>query len=83
MPDLRVLRSLVLSGAGWTILPDYFCQTDTDIGHLAEIFALVARPTNDLRLVWAKGALRHPRIAYMRDLLLGALHQKRVSPQGA
>jgi DNA-binding transcriptional LysR family regulator len=23
VPDLRVLRSLVLSGAGWTVLPDY------------------------------------------------------------
>lgn len=83
VPDLRVLRSLVLSGTGWTVLPNYLCRTDIDTGHLAEIPAPVARPTNDLRLVWAKGALRHPRIAYTRDLLLGALHQKRVSPQEA
>ncbi|MCZ8335391.1 MAG: LysR family transcriptional regulator [Rhodobacteraceae bacterium] len=83
VPDLRVLRSLVLSGAGWTVLPDYLCQADIDTGHLAEIPAPIARPTNHLRLVWAKGALRHPRIAYTRDLMLDALHQQRVSPEGA
>lgn len=83
VPDLRVLRSLVLSGAGWTVLPDYLCQADIDTGHLAEIPAPIARPTNHLRLVWAKGSLRHPRIAYTRDLMLDALHQQRVSPEGA
>lgn len=83
VPDLRVLRSLVLSGGGWTVLPDYLCQADIDAGHLAEIPAPVARPSNDLRLVWARGALRHPRIAYTRNLLLNALLQQRVSPPEA
>ena len=73
-PDLRVLRSLVLSGAGWTVLPDYLCQGDIDAGRLEEIPATTPRPANSLRLVWARGALRHPRIAFARDLLLDSLN---------
>lgn len=78
VPDLRVLRSLALSGAGWTVLPDYLCQGDIQTDRLAEIPAPAARPGNGLRLVWARGALRHPRIAYARDLLLDALDTPRL-----
>lgn len=78
VPDLRVLRSLVLSGAGWTVLPDYLCQADIEADRLAQIPAPIERPGNGLRLVWARGALRHPRIAYARDLLLDALDAPRL-----
>ena len=82
VPDLRVLRSLVLSGAGWTVLPDYLCQSDIEADRRAEIPAPAERPGNGLRLVWAKGALRHPRIAYARDLLLVALDTPRLKSAG-
>ncbi|PLL10383.1 hypothetical protein C0V75_20965 [Tabrizicola sp. TH137] len=82
VPDLRALRSLVLSGAGWTVLPDYLCQGDIEADRLAEIPAPAARPSNGLRLVWARGALRHPRIAYSRDLLLNALDTPRMKSAG-
>jgi DNA-binding transcriptional LysR family regulator len=82
VPDLRVLRSLVLSGAGWTVLPDYLCQGDIEADRLAEIPAPTERPGNGLRLVWARGALRHPRIAYARDLLLDALDTPRLKSTG-
>lgn len=72
-PDLRLLRSLVLAGAGWTVLPDYLCADDIAAGRLAEISAPIRRPSNRLFLVWAKGALRHPRVAFARDQLLAAL----------
>lgn len=82
VPDLRVLRSLVLSGAGWTVLPDYLCKSDIEADRLAETPAHAKRPGNGLRLVWAKGALRHPRIAYARDLLLVALDTPRLKSAG-
>jgi hypothetical protein len=50
VPDLRVVRSLVKSGAGSTVLPDYLCETNIDTGQLAEIPApsLAQRVTYDL-----------------------------------
>lgn len=81
-PDLRILRSLVLSGVGWTVLPDYLCQGDIDAGRLAEISVTASRPGNGLRLVWARGALRHPRVAYARDLLLESLNSLQVKSAG-
>ena len=33
----------------------------------------IRRPKNGLYLVWARGALRHPRVAFARDRLLEAL----------
>ena len=33
-PDLRILRSLVVSGLGWTVLPDYLCVKAVSYTHL-------------------------------------------------
>lgn len=73
VPDLRVLKALVLSGTGWTILPDYLCSNDVETGKLIEITTAKARPSNGFHLVWPKGALRHPRVSFTKDLLLDAL----------
>lgn len=72
-PDLRVLRSALCAGIGWTVMPTYLIQSELSSGMLVEIEAPIAVPTNDFFLVWAKSSLRHPRVALARDLLTNAL----------
>lgn len=72
-PDLRVLRSALCAGIGWTVMPTYLIQTELSLGSLVEIEAPIAIPTNDFHLVWAKSSLRHSRVAIARDLLADAI----------
>ncbi|MDR6114733.1 MULTISPECIES: LysR family transcriptional regulator [unclassified Sphingomonas] len=72
-PDLRVLRSGLCAGLGWTVLPGYLTSAERTACTLVEIAAPVCVPTNALYLVWAKSSLRHPRVALARDALIGAL----------
>ncbi|WP_298838398.1 LysR family transcriptional regulator [uncultured Roseobacter sp.] len=72
-PDLRMLCSLIIAGAGWSVVPDYLCQAALDSKKLVEIPAPVGVPENTFYLVWVKSALRHPRVAHARLLLLQAL----------
>lgn len=69
-PDLRILLSLVIAGAGWTVLPDYLCDNELAGGQLAELPTAIPAPYNQLYLIWNKGALRHPRVVYVRDSLI-------------
>ncbi|WP_029056919.1 LysR family transcriptional regulator [Stappia stellulata] len=71
-PDLRLLRGLVSEGAGWTVLPDYLCTDALRAKRLVARAAPVSTPVNPLNLVWARSALRHPRIAFARKTLLQA-----------
>lgn len=66
--DLRALCGLVKMGAGWSVLPDYLCAPSLQRGELVEIGA--RGPSNSLYLVWAKSALRHPRVAFSQRTLL-------------
>jgi DNA-binding transcriptional LysR family regulator len=68
IPDLRALVSLVASGAGWSVLPDYLVEDRSGLG--LHVVDTAHTPVNALFLAWARGALRHPRIAYARDILL-------------
>ncbi|SLN61160.1 HTH-type transcriptional regulator CatM [Pseudoruegeria aquimaris] len=72
-PDLRLLRSLACEGAGWTVLPDYLCSGQIAAGTLAEIKPPRTTPHNAFFLVWARAALRHPRIAFARTEILRVL----------
>ncbi len=72
-PDLRVLRSGLCAGLGWTVLPGYLTSAERAACTLVEIAAPVRVPTNAFYLVWAKSSLRHPRVALARDALIGAL----------
>lgn len=69
-PDLRLLARLAREGIGWTVLPDYLVAPDLAAGALHLIDAPRETPINPLYLVWAKGSLRHPRVALARSLLL-------------
>jgi DNA-binding transcriptional LysR family regulator len=75
--DLRIVRSLVLLGQGYTVLPKYLCEQ-----HLQkETLSLLHQAdrsgefhlSNSLYLVWNKTSLRHPRVIYARDILLEIL----------
>ncbi|WP_299282332.1 LysR family transcriptional regulator [uncultured Tateyamaria sp.] len=74
-PDLRMVRALLMAGAGWSVLPDYLCKTALDAGQLVQFGAdlPVPVPVNAINLVWAKSALRHPRIAFAQQSLIKAL----------
>ena len=73
VPDLRTVRELVLSGIGWSVLPDYMIGSELDDGTLIELTAPKKIPENALYLVWAKSVLRHPRVAFSRDRILDVL----------
>jgi hypothetical protein len=44
---------------------------------LVVIPAPIRSPENTFHLVWEKSALRHPRVAFARDVLLRALSVRR------
>ncbi|HYC04036.1 MAG TPA: LysR family transcriptional regulator [Azospirillaceae bacterium] len=68
--DLRVVRRLACLGAGWTVVPDYLCADDLAAGRLVTLVPPEGSPGNSLYLAWDKGALRHPRVAFLKDHLL-------------
>ncbi len=78
-PDLRVVRALLCNGDGWSVLPNYMCEDHIRSGLLTEIAPPITTPENRFYLVWARSALRQPRIAFARDTLLAAL----MGPSGA
>ncbi|MHC5654241.1 LysR family transcriptional regulator [Stappia sp. ICDLI1TA098] len=75
--DLRVLRAMLLNRVGWTVLPDYLTIEERRAGRLVVIPAPIRSPENTFHLVWEKSALRHPRVAFARDVLLRALSVRR------
>lgn len=72
-PDLRVLRMMLCNGAGWTVMPDYLCAASVARGTLAIIPPPLATPENRFHLAWTPSALRQPRVAFARTLLIEAL----------
>ncbi len=72
-PDLRAIRTMLEAGLGWSVMPDYLVIAAIRAGALMEIRAPVVTPENAFYLVWARSALRHPRVAFARDALLSAI----------
>lgn len=72
-PDLRVLRMMLCNGTGWTVLPDYLCAASVARGGLMIIPPPIATPENRFHLAWTPSALRQPRVALARTLLIDAL----------
>ncbi|MDX2333324.1 LysR family transcriptional regulator [Brevundimonas vesicularis] len=73
VPDLRVLRSGLFAGLGWSVLPGYLSSVERSAHTLCEIPAPITLPSNPFYLVWARSSLRHPRVAMARDALIKAL----------
>jgi DNA-binding transcriptional LysR family regulator len=71
--DLRIVRSLVLLGQGYTVLPKYLCIQQLQANTLCLLHQTELYPSNKLYLVWHRANLRHPRVVYARDRLLEIL----------
>ncbi|MEL6355179.1 MAG: LysR family transcriptional regulator [Cyanobacteria bacterium J06627_28] len=68
--DLRTVRALVLTKQGYSVLPLYLCEQHIQQGHLRLLHMPEHPPTNRLYLVWNRGNLRHPRVAFAREYFL-------------
>ena len=77
VPDLRIVRSLVSLGQGYTVLPQYLCEQQLQDGTFTLLHNPEQPPTNNLYLVWNKGSLRHPRVVFARDRLLEQLNDRK------
>lgn len=69
-PDLRGLRNFVLNGAGWGVLPGYLVAEEIKDGRLKAIKGPKGDPVSEYRMLWLKSAMRSPRTARARRLLL-------------
>jgi len=67
-PDIRAIASIVKSGIGYSVLPDYLCKEGIQQGELIQLGA--DGPENDLYLVWKKGALSNPRVDFAKDVIM-------------
>ena len=50
--DLKMVRSLVLAGQGYSVLPLYLCEQHIQQEQLVLIHAPARSPNNNLYLVW-------------------------------
>lgn len=71
--DLRALRSLLCKGYGWTVLPEYLCREQLRRGELVAIPAPVEDTRIDYNLIWLPSALRQPRVAWAREVLMAGI----------
>ncbi|AXR00284.1 LysR family transcriptional regulator [Pseudoalteromonas piscicida] len=66
-PDIRAIANIIRSGIGYSVLPDYLCRNLIKAGELIQLGPV--GPENNIYLVWKKGALKHPRIAFAKDVI--------------
>ncbi|NKC21297.1 LysR family transcriptional regulator [Pseudoalteromonas galatheae] len=66
-PDIRAIANIIRSGIGYSVLPDYLCRDLIKAGELIQLGPI--GPENNIYLVWKKGALKHPRIAFAKDVI--------------
>lgn len=66
-PDIRTIASIIKAGVGYSVLPDYLCRKAIARGELIQLGPV--GPENYIYLVWKKGALKHPRIAFAKDVI--------------
>ncbi|MFV0279881.1 MAG: LysR family transcriptional regulator [Rhodoblastus sp.] len=70
-PDLRALRNFAASGLGWTVLPRYLAAPSLADAALREIAGPRGNPATTFHIHWLKSAMRNPRTAKARMLLVG------------
>lgn len=69
-PDLRCLRNLLVHGFGWAVLPRFVVRKQLAEGSLEEITGPRGNPVTPYQMLWLKSALRNPRTAHARTLIL-------------
>lgn len=68
--DLRGQRSLLCQGFGWAVMPEFLCQTQITAGQLERIHPPLGNTEIRYHLIWLASALRKPRLAHARQVLL-------------
>ena len=74
--DLRGLRSLLCSGFGWSVMPAFLCRAQIAQGDLVMLEAPVGDTEIRYQLIWLPSALREPRIAHARQILIQRISTK-------
>jgi len=72
IPDLRGIRTAVIAGAGWTVLPKYLCRAELDNKALILLHEPDEAPLNTAYLVRRPGGSANPHVATVRRHLLAA-----------
>ncbi|GAA1992197.1 LysR family transcriptional regulator [Catenulispora subtropica] len=72
IPDLRGVRTAVVAGAGWSVLPKYLCRAELDSGSLTLLHQPEEAPLNTAFLVHRPGGSANPHVALVRQRLLAA-----------
>jgi DNA-binding transcriptional LysR family regulator len=71
--NMHALRTMAMSGYGWTVMPGYLCRSQIAEGRLKAITGPLEDPIISYYLVWAPSALRNPRTAIARQELIRSL----------
>jgi DNA-binding transcriptional LysR family regulator len=72
IPDLRGIRTAVLAGAGWTVLPKYLCRAELTSGALMLLHQPDEAPLNTSYLVRRPGGSANPHVELVHRRLLAA-----------
>ena len=72
VPDLRALTEAAIHGAGVTVLPRYLVESALERHQLTVLFEPAKPPVNQLWLVWRGAGRVHPRVMFVRDLIVRA-----------
>ncbi|MEG3766636.1 LysR family transcriptional regulator [Alteromonas sp. 14N.309.X.WAT.G.H12] len=76
-PDIRAISSIIKAGVGYSVLPDYLCKEGIANGELVPLGQ--RGPENGIYLVWKKGALRHPRVDFAKDVIMAFANMNYLS----
>lgn len=75
VPDLRIVMAFLQQGQGYSVLPDYLCQSALQQKKLVTLIDCTHSPVNKLHLVWPKVKLRDPRVFFTKNYLERAFTQ--------
>jgi DNA-binding transcriptional LysR family regulator len=70
VPDLNAVKSAVIAGAGFSVLPDYLCADAIRDGSLVPLHRPALPPINTLFLAARAGMLANPAVATIYNHLL-------------
>jgi DNA-binding transcriptional LysR family regulator len=71
VPDLNAVKSALIAGAGFSVLPDYLCEDALRSGDLVLLREPALPPINTLYLAARAGMLTNPAVAAVHSHLLG------------
>lgn len=72
VPDLNAVKTAVIAGAGYSVLPRYLCADAIDNGSLVVLHEPALPPINTLFLATRAAALTNPAVAAVHARLLSA-----------